>query len=161
MKSFSLCEDFIIHCLIIIFSGIIDHAHLRQSADKELTRTVMQESHYYSDHSSINVIFKNVLWIGEPLFASFPSFHILTRCWTFSSTTHWSSDAVPRAHDPVHHLQNISPTPILPTCSAMSTEPSQSKITLTGTFGCDYSNILGLQLHNLFSPWMMISLYTD
>ena len=52
-------EDFILHCLI--FSGIIDQAHLRQSADKELTRTVQLESHYYSDHSSINVIFKNVL----------------------------------------------------------------------------------------------------
>ena len=85
------------------------------------------------------------------------SFHILTRCWTFSPTTHWSSSAVPRAHEPVHHLQNISPTPVLPTCSAMSTEPSQSKMTSTGTVGCDYRNILGLQLHNLFSPWMMIS----
>ena len=51
-------DDFIIHCLI--FSGIIDQAHLRQS-DKKLTTTVTLESHYYSDHSSVNIIFKNVL----------------------------------------------------------------------------------------------------
>ena len=59
MNYFSLCEDFIKHCLIL--SGIIDQAHLRQSADKKLTKTVQLESHYYSDHSSINIIFKNVL----------------------------------------------------------------------------------------------------
>ena len=91
------------------------------------------------------------------LFCAAAQFSYFTRCWTFSPATHWSSDAVPRAHEPVHHLQNISPTPILPTCLAMSTEPSQSKMTSTGTVGCDYRNILGLQLHNLFSPWMMIS----
>ena len=56
----SLCEDFIKHCLI--FPGIIDQAHMRQSADKELVKTVKLESHYYSDHSSVNIIFKNVLW---------------------------------------------------------------------------------------------------
>jgi hypothetical protein len=44
-----------------MFSGIIDQAHLRQPADKDLTRTVTLESHYYSDHSSVNVIFKNLL----------------------------------------------------------------------------------------------------
>ena len=55
----SVCEDFIVNWFI--FPGIIDQAHLRQSADKELTKTVKLESHYYSDHSSVNVILKNVL----------------------------------------------------------------------------------------------------
>ena len=58
-KKLSLCENFIIHCLI--FSGIIDQAHLRPPTDKELTRTVTLESHYYTDHSSVNVLFKNLL----------------------------------------------------------------------------------------------------
>ena len=58
MKTHLLNEDFNINCLK--FSGLIDHAHLRQ-AEKELTRTVMLESHYYTDHSSVNVTFKNVL----------------------------------------------------------------------------------------------------
>ena len=40
-----------------IISGLIDHAHLRQS-EKKLTTIVTQESHYYSDHDSINVTFK-------------------------------------------------------------------------------------------------------
>ena len=55
----SVCEDFIVNCLI--FPGIIDQAHLRQSADKALANTVKLESHYYSDHSSVNIIFKNLL----------------------------------------------------------------------------------------------------
>ena len=55
----SMCEDFIVNCLL--FPGIIDHAHMRQAADKELIKTVKLESHYYSDHSSVNIIFKNVL----------------------------------------------------------------------------------------------------
>ena len=42
-----------------VISGLIDHAHLRQS-EKKLTTIVNQESHYYSDHDSINVIFKNL-----------------------------------------------------------------------------------------------------
>ena len=55
----SVCEDFIVNCLL--FPGIIDQAHLRQSADKTLANTVKLESHYYSDHSSVNIIFKNLL----------------------------------------------------------------------------------------------------
>ena len=55
----SLCSDFLKHCLL--FPGIIDQAHMRQAADKELIKTVKLESHYYSDHSSVNIIFKNVL----------------------------------------------------------------------------------------------------
>ena len=54
-----LCEDFLKHCPL--FPGIIDHAHMRQAADKELIKSVKLESHYYSDHSSVNIIFKNVL----------------------------------------------------------------------------------------------------
>ena len=41
-----------------IISGLIDHAHLRQS-EKKLKTIVTQESHYFSDHESVNVIFKN------------------------------------------------------------------------------------------------------
>ena len=41
-----------------IISGLIDHAHLRQS-EKKLSTIVTQESHYFSDHDSINVTFKN------------------------------------------------------------------------------------------------------
>ena len=41
-----------------IISGLIDHVHLRQS-EKKLKTIVTQESHYFSDHDSINVTFKN------------------------------------------------------------------------------------------------------
>ena len=42
-----------------IISGLIDHAHLRRS-EKKLKTIVTQESHYFSDHDSVNVTFKNV-----------------------------------------------------------------------------------------------------
>ena len=41
-----------------IISGLIDHAHLRVS-EKKLKTIVTQESHYYTDHDSVNVTFKN------------------------------------------------------------------------------------------------------
>ena len=41
-----------------IASGLIDHVHLRLS-EKKLRTIVTQESHYYSDHDSVNIIFKN------------------------------------------------------------------------------------------------------
>ena len=42
-----------------IISGLIDHAHLRPS-ERNLRTIVTQESHYYTDHDSVNVTFKNV-----------------------------------------------------------------------------------------------------
>ena len=41
-----------------IMSGLIDHAHLRRS-EKKLRTIVTQESHYFTDHDSVNLIFKN------------------------------------------------------------------------------------------------------
>ena len=41
-----------------IASGLIDHVHLRLS-EKKLRTIVTQESHYYSDHDSVNITFKN------------------------------------------------------------------------------------------------------
>ena len=41
-----------------IILGLIDHAHLRRS-EKKLRTIVTQESHYFTDHDSINVTFKN------------------------------------------------------------------------------------------------------
>ena len=41
-----------------IISGLIDHAHLRRS-EKKLKIIVTQESHYFTDHDSVNLIFKN------------------------------------------------------------------------------------------------------
>ena len=41
------------------FSGLIDHVHLRQSG-KKLETIVTQEAHYFTDHDSVNVTFKNV-----------------------------------------------------------------------------------------------------
>ena len=127
----SVCEDFIVNCLI--FPGIIDQAHLRQSADKALANTVKLESHYYSDHSSVNIIFKNLLWKGESMFASFPAqFSYFNQVLNlFSHNPLVKQRCLPRtwaSSSPSKHLTNINPA-------------SQSKITLTGTFGYDYSNI--------------------
>ena len=41
-----------------IISGLIDHVHIRQSG-KKLETIVTQESHYFTDHESVNVTFKN------------------------------------------------------------------------------------------------------
>ena len=41
-----------------IMSGLIDHAHLR-SSERKLRTIVTQESHYFTDHDSVNLIFKN------------------------------------------------------------------------------------------------------
>ena len=40
-----------------VATGLIDHAHLRLS-EKKLRTIVTQESHYYTDHDSVNVTFK-------------------------------------------------------------------------------------------------------
>ena len=42
----------------LVASGLIDHVHLRLS-EKKLRTIVTQESHYYSDHDSVNITFKN------------------------------------------------------------------------------------------------------
>ena len=42
-----------------VFSGLIDHVHIRQSG-KKLETIVTQEAHYFTDHDSVNVTFKNV-----------------------------------------------------------------------------------------------------
>ena len=63
---FSFCMIYLQISAILLhidsaMSGLIDHVHLRQSEGK-LRTIVTQESHYYSDHDSVNVIFKN-FWL--------------------------------------------------------------------------------------------------
>ena len=41
-----------------VATGLIDHVHLRLS-ERKLRTIVTQESHYYTDHDSVNITFKN------------------------------------------------------------------------------------------------------
>ena len=47
-----------------VISGLIDHVHLRQS-ERILRTIVTQEAHYFSDHESVNVTFKNFQWYKQ------------------------------------------------------------------------------------------------
>ena len=41
-----------------IFSGLLDHAHLRQSRNHKKNAEVKTFTHYFSDHDSVTVILR-------------------------------------------------------------------------------------------------------
>ena len=83
---------------------------MRQAADKELIKTVKLESHYYSDHSSVNIIFKNVLWnLRWVCLIAYMIFIILQGVGPFLLRSNQSSGAVlllPSKH--FNFLKNVS-----------------------------------------------------